>query len=242
MVIAMGQKRKLIMKSQPDYTSCGPTSLEAIYSYLGDEVELTSIIKEIKQFEDGGGTLAVILGRHALKRGYEVTLYSYNINIFDPTWFNLENSEMKERLYKRLDKKENSDKEKQVIKEYISFLDEGGELCFEDLSPYLIKDILLQDIPILTGLSATWLYRTPRENPLTSEDDADFGEPSGHFVVLYGLESSERVLVADPYRLNPISRTNYYEVEMNRLINSILLGVASYDGNLLLIKGKKCRT
>ena len=32
-------------------------------------------------------TLAVLLGCHALRRGYEATIYTFNLQVFDPTWF-----------------------------------------------------------------------------------------------------------------------------------------------------------
>ena len=40
---------------------------------------------------------------------------------------------------------------------------------------------------------------------------------------------------------NPVSGTNYYSVKTGRLFNSILLGIMTYDANLLIIKPKiKC--
>jgi hypothetical protein len=75
------------ISKQPDNTTCGPTSLHAVYSYYNDTISLEQTIGEITQFDQGGGTLAVVLGKHAIKRGYSVTIYSFNIKIFDPSWF-----------------------------------------------------------------------------------------------------------------------------------------------------------
>ena len=60
----------------------------------------------------------------------------------------------------------------------------------------------------------------------------------GHFVVLSGMDEST-VFVADPYKENPISGNNYYQVDTNRLMNSILLGIVTYDANMLIIMPKK---
>ena len=49
------------------------------------------------------------------------------------------------------------------------------------------------------------------------------------------------MIVADPYRENPISGDNLYVVRMDRLINSILLGVLTYDANLLVIYPDKTK-
>ena len=58
------------IERQPDYTTCGPTSLHALYSYYGDPIDLDTVIKETPKLP-GGGTLGVHLAVHALSRGYE---------------------------------------------------------------------------------------------------------------------------------------------------------------------------
>ena len=104
----------------------------------------------------------------------------------------------------------------------------------------LICRLLESSAPILTGLSATFLYSARREIPATDRPDDIRGEPVGHFVVLCGhLSGSDQVLVADPYRDNPLSNRRIYPVAMDRLITSILLGVLTYDGNLLVIRPRE---
>ena len=72
------------------------------------------------------------------------------------------------------------------------------------------------------------------------------GMPCGHFVVLCGYDAKKnQVAVADPFRLNPLSPhhnkndTNHYMVSVSRLLNAIMLGILSYDANLLIIHPKK---
>jgi hypothetical protein len=120
---------------------------------------------------------------------------------------------------------------------YLEFLDRGGQLRFEDLTAGLVRRYLNRGIPILTGLSATYLYRSAREKGSRMDYDDIQGEPSGHFVVLCGYDREERsVLVADPLLPNPVSETNQYVVNIDRLVCSILLGILTYDDNLLIIK------
>jgi hypothetical protein len=71
---------------QPDNSTCGPTSLHAVYKYYGDDIELKQVIAQTHKLV-GGGTLAVMLGCHALERGYHAKLFTFNLNMFDPTWF-----------------------------------------------------------------------------------------------------------------------------------------------------------
>ena len=44
--------------------------------------------------------------------------------------------------------------------------------------------------------------------------------------------------MADPYQDNPLGEDRYYQVPVGRLINSILLGIVTYDANLLIISKK----
>jgi hypothetical protein len=110
----------------------------------------------------------------------------------------------------------------------------------EDLTGNLIRRHLQQNIPLLTGLSSTYLYRERREHPLTSQPDDTAGVPGGHFVVLCGYDPHERsVLVADPFHPNPLSTDYKYEVPLDRVVCSILLGILTYDANFLVIRPRR---
>jgi hypothetical protein len=81
-----------------------------------------------------------------------------------------------------------------------------------------------------------------RDVPETNADDDVRGEPVGHFVVLTGHRRNAReILIADPHHANPLARTRYYAVQVQRLIGAILLGVMTYDANLLVIEPQRVR-
>lgn len=230
---------KLKILSQPDDTTCGPTSLHAVYNYLGLEVGLQTLISDIQSLEEGG-TLAVLLGLDALKRGFKAEVYTYNLKIFDPSWRNLSSLELIDKLERQLEYKHG--KKFRIASEgYINFLKRGGRLHFENLSMNTITNYLSREIPVLAGLSATYLYECKREFEQTSGKimyDDIRGEPTGHFVVLRGITKNNQIRVADPYLQNPISGDNYYELDPDRLINAIMLGILTYDANLLIITKK----
>lgn len=224
---------------QPDDVTCGPTSLHAVYSHLGYKIPLKKLISEIEFLEEGG-TLGVFLGIDALKRGFKATIYSYNLKIFDPTWSKLKMPELREKLV-QLHKAKHAPKLKKAIDAYIRFIDLGGTVATADLRASMFESYFKRDIPVLCGLSATYLYRSPRE--YTNENDQSVfddihGEPMGHFVVLYGLDEKKQFMVADPDGTNPMANGPYYKVDKFRLIHSILLGVMTYDGNILVIEKK----
>lgn len=224
--------------SQPNDTTCGPTSLHAVYNYYHDPISLEQVIREIIYLETGG-TLEVLLGCHALRRGYQATIYTYNLNIFDPIWFTIKKTDMVAKLEQQLAAK-GGEKLRIATEAYIEFIRLGGKIAFKDLTSSLLNGFFKRGKPVLTGLSATYLYQSSREYTGASNkaiyDDIG-GYPCGHFVILCGYDEEHKlIVVADPYAANPVSKNNYYSVKASRLINSIMLGIATHDANLLIIE------
>lgn len=230
------------MHTQLNDESCGATSLYAIYRYYGVNISLPEVMDGVER-SLSGGTLGSMLGQHALKMGFDTELYVNNVEVFDPTWFDHEGDMtlLKNKLKQQLIYK-NTSNMRQVTQGYLEFIRLGGKILFKTITVQLLKNYFEKKIPILTGLSSTYLYRCPRE--LYSEygvsiDDDIRGMPCGHFVVLCGYNDKHRlIVVADPHRANPISQDNYYEVSSSRLINAIMLGVLTNDANLLIIQPK----
>lgn len=226
------------IQPQPDDVTCGPTCLHAVYSYFGDAIPLTRIVREIWQLGEGG-TLAPFLACHALRRGYKAKLFTFDLNTFDPTWFSNPAVCLPDKLRAQMRQKGNP-KLQVVSQAYLDFLALGGELRFEDLSRALIRRILNRGVPILVGLSSTFLYRQAREIPSTNEEDDIAGLPCGHFVVLNGYNQTHKVVsVVDPYRDNPLTGEHRYDVPIDRVLCAILLGIVTYDANLLVIEPLK---
>ena len=226
----------LEMLRQPDDTTCGPTCLQAVYNFYHDHVPLEEVLGQIPRLPTGG-TLTSILARHALRRGYKATIHTYNLQVFDPTWSTLEPPQMMKKLRAR-SRYKRATKQRIATKHYLRFLEEGGQFEFEDLTTGLIRRYVEdRGIPILTGLSATYLYGTPREYGPNADFDDLRGDPAGHFVILCGYNSATReVLVADPLYPNPFATTHHYYVNIDRVLCSILLGILTYDANLLIIE------
>lgn len=231
----METRLSLDILPQPDELTCGPTCLHAVYRYYGDNLSLDQVIAEVPTLE-GGGTLGVWLACHALKRGYRVTTYTYKLQLFDPSWFLPDAPDIVERLEAQLEVKDNP-RLHTATRAYLEYFRLGGQLKLADLTPALIRRYLKKKVPILTGLSATFLYRSPREFGDNCDYDDVRGEPSGHFVVLCGYDRQTReVLIADPLMANPLGAGQKYRTQINRVINAILLGVLTYDGNLIIIE------
>jgi len=230
------QEVQLEILPQPDDTTCGPTCLQAVYRYWGDEILLSRVIDETPQLAEGG-TFASLLGCHALTRGYRARIYTFNLNVFDPTWFRPGAGPIEDKLQAQMQVKDNP-KLHLASRSYLEFLRAGGEIRMEDLTRSLIRGYLNRSIPLLAGLSSTYLYRNAREFGPKGDSDDVRGQPAGHFVVLCGYDRVEKeVLVADPYLPNPLApKNNYYIVGVDRVVCAVLLGTYTYDANLLIIQ------
>jgi hypothetical protein len=183
------------------------------------------------------------MGCHALDRGYEAHIISNNLQVFDPTWFLPGAPPLEDRLQRQMAVKP-WPKLQLASEAYLEFLRLGGTISMEELTAKLIRSFLKRSLPILTGLSATYLYGCAREHGPNCDHDDIRGVPAGHFVVLCGYDKKNRaVLVADPFRAHPFGPDHYYQVDAHRVIRAILLGVLTYDANLLIVqpRGPKMR-
>jgi hypothetical protein len=225
------------IQRQPDYTTCGPTSLHALYSYFGDDVTLPQVISEMKMHSTGG-TVSVHLGVHALRRGYEATTWVSNVNYWDPTWFERE-TDLAAKLRARFAAKgwHQSERHAAALAGVEEYLAHGGKYAWGDLTPQRIADVLAQGLPILAGTNGVYLYQCMRETESGPNDIT--GDPYGHFIVVCGYRSSDdSVSVADPLMDNPAHGSKYYRASVHRLIGAIFLGATSDDANCLVIRPK----
>jgi hypothetical protein len=210
-----------------------------VYRAYGDDIALPQVIAEVQPLPQGG-TLAVLLACHALRRGYRAIIYTYNLQIFDPTWFEHGKPipELRERLQAQLRVKRGMTHLEVATSAYMEFFDLGGVLRFRELSRRMLREHLADGHPLLVGLSATYLYGCAREAGTEALDFDDVrGHPTGHFVLLHSYDRKKRrIWVADPNAENPAFQTHHYAVGVDRLIGAIMLGVLTYDANVLLVE------
>lgn len=221
---------------QPDDVSCGPTCLQAVYAFYGTHLPLEDVISSVRSV-DHGGTLGVLLGVDALERGFPATLFTYNLDIFDPSWFTGRRRDLKMELERQREYRTDP-RLVSAIEGYIDFVDRGGEIRHRELTPDLLASMVRGGQPPITGLSATYLYGCEREvyDGKESHYDDIRGEPVGHFVVVSGVDpGTGNFRISDPSADNPLHGSGTYWVSPYRLIGAIFLGVTTYDGNVLVV-------
>jgi Peptidase C39 family len=230
------------INTQPNDETCGATCLHAIYRHYGLDISIEQVISGLR-LSLSGGTLATLVGRHALEQGFKVTVYTNNLYVVDPSWFDVHGESDGSLLSAKLEEQLKYKDDKHIVsvsESCLEYFKLGGKMCFKTLDAQLLNSFFKRNIPIMTGLSATYLYRCPREL-YTEEGVAVYddvrGTPCGHFVILCGYdEEKKHVVVADPHRENPLAHNNYYYVDIHRLINAIMLGVITSDGTLVIIE------
>ena len=221
------------IRPQPDETTCGPTCLQAVYRYWGAEEPLADVIARTERLQEGG-TFAVFLGCDALRRGYRAAIYTWNVTVFDPTWFTGD-VDIAAKLAQQSEVKRDP-RLQTVTTGYLDFLAGGGRLRFADLSLLLVRALLRFKLPIITGLSSTYLYHARREYGADDTPDDVRGRPVGHFVCIAGHDPvRRRMLVVDPYQPNPYGRSHAYWISSDRVLAAILLGIVTHDANLLIV-------
>lgn len=225
---------------QPDDVTCGPTCLQAVYAFHGMPLPLDEVIRSVRSL-DHGGTLGVLLGVDALERGCSATLFSYNLDVFDPSWFTGRERDLGEELRRQLDIREGA-RLRSTIEAYLAFVERGGEVRHRELKPDLLAHLIQTGFPPITGLSATYLYGCRREvfDGNTSRYDDERGDPVGHFVVVSGVDpTTGDFRISDPSQDNPLHGSGTYWVSPHRLIGAIFMGVTTYDGNVLVIRPRE---
>jgi hypothetical protein len=225
------------IERQPDQVSCGATCLHALYRYFGLETDLNHLVKVIPQLKTGG-THGVLLGQHALRHGFDVELITYNLHMFDPTWFQDPKINLTDKLRRQMEVKPRAGFQR-ASRHYLDFLTLGGRIVMRELNADLIRRYLKRGLPILTGLNSTYLYQEKRVIAETDVPDEFAGTPEGHFVVICGANPDRKtVRVADPYHPNAIGENPIYDIALDRVLNAILLGIVTYDANLVILHPK----
>jgi hypothetical protein len=90
---------------------------------------------------ESSGTLAVFLAQHALRQGFDATIYTYNLTVFDPSWFDPPVDDLSARLMAQAREKPDP-KLRLATEAYLEFLRLGGEICYEELTPDLVRGFL----------------------------------------------------------------------------------------------------
>lgn len=218
---------------QPDDTTCGPSCLAQVAASFGVQASVPDLVAGLTRLQHGG-TLGVFLALRAMDLGFRAAVYPMGLKVFDPTWWDLDPAALVERLHRRRAAVSTAI-DREVIDAWIRFIEQGGAVRFEELTPGLMCAIINRGHPIICGLNVTWLYRESREQDDGRPDDIG-GEQVGHFVTIAGYGASGANFdIRDPHWEAPFGVDGHYRVDVHRLIHAILIGDRTRDAVLVEI-------
>ncbi len=229
---------------QPTETTCGAAALHSVYRHWGLELPIARVIREVEHFPEGG-TWTVHLGRDALARGLSARIYTCDLQLFDPSWFAEGADDLAANLRRSIESGARSTRQDEQLLAYLEFLERGGEVRMEELGTDLVSRYVRAGVPVIAGLSSTWLYRSARERWEGERPIADplRGTPTGHFVVVHGVDPHRRLFsIADPYLHRPFPGRRDYQVPIRRFFNAVMLGVVTSDAKLLVLRPRRSAT
>jgi len=195
---------------QPTNASCGHTALAILLSHYGETTVPEDIINDcpVNLDEKGKelGSVSQELATLLLQKDFNVTLTTFDFQVIDLSWSNLDQSQILARLeaikdirnVKSLGKIES----KRYAVSYIEFLKAGGELKIQPVPRSEMLRNMLKKGPIFLNVSSHPLYNEGRlsyGNLREATPDDTNGYITTHSVVLYGCDSNGNFLLADPW-------------------------------------------
>jgi hypothetical protein len=208
-----------------------------VYRHWKLEVPVQRLVREVCHLPEGG-TFAVYLAQDALRRGFRARIYTCDLQLFDPSWFRPGSPPIQEKLKAQMMAGVLGERLITQAQAYMDFLDQGGEVVMREPATTLVARLVRRQIPVIAGLSCTWLYRSSRERWAGEKAiPADIaGTPTGHFVVVHGVDPVKRRLsIADPFLHRPFPGQHYYDIPIRRFFNALMLGIVTNDAKLIEI-------
>lgn len=221
------KKLRVEIEPQPTIVACGPTCLHAVYRYFGREISIATIVDEVNH-KVVEGCFDGALGVHAICAGLSARIASVNLRVLDPSWF--VGHGIREALVAAGNKTSELSLKNAALA-YAAFVNAGGELALGGITFESIVNSISRSIPVIVGLSSTFLYRSRRSSITDGEETS-----VGHFVVVTGVDVKQRMVsIADPLSENPAGLGAYYDLPWDQLLSCICLGALTNDGAALIV-------
>ncbi len=195
---------------QPTNTTCSPTALSMLLSYYDHDVSVDDISANVPQVKnekgDDFGTINQQMATWCKSLGFDVVLYTADVQVIDQSWSKLSSMEVIERLEARktgLKVPSLGDLwDTAYCQAYIEFIQYGGKLRIVNAITSNLLYELLEKGPVLPCLSFSTLYGKGRISNSgekeTKPDDVN-GKAWNHSVIIYGNDEQGNFLVADPF-------------------------------------------
>lgn len=178
------------------------------------------------------------IAKYFIDQGFNTTIHTSDIQIFDPSWKKYSNKQLIDHLMKRQTDVKHPTYDQEafnvIFDGYISFLKFGGQIAFPLIDEkYLVE--LLQKGPIYTIVSYQFLNQSPKA--VFDKDKDEFtndsikGNVGTHAVILAGYKDNQ-FLIIDPDKKFGGKRW----FSSSHLIASFYLAQTDYDNLLITLE------
>jgi len=209
--------------------TCGSSSLQQVLAYYGVKLGLDEILKDIKKYKYG--TFMPYLGLYAKRLGFMPKIVTYDVKVFDPTWFGLLVGQIIKKLETRSREMDVPHVYRSECKAFVRYLKAGGAIEFDFIKKGRIIKELERKRPVIVDVCSTILHRKERKNRVKDKYSDTSGEPMYHAVVVSGHEKGKFIIV-DPSK----KRGGIKQVDQDFLI---MTAHAASNNMLILKKGEK---
>ncbi|MCD6590922.1 MAG: hypothetical protein J7K72_03030 [Candidatus Aenigmarchaeota archaeon] len=216
-----------VPRHRQPYMQCAPTCLAEVMEYFTrKKYDIKELIEETKTIYKGMDWI-FLLGLSALKRGFKTKVITSSTEIFDPSWINLNNKKLLNKIERRIKFLSSIKRKDKYITEWNLyplktaklFIENGGELVFSIITKELIKHFLKNRIPVIAPVNENIFFGIKR----TTEDDeySDIrGFTHGHYIVISGF-SRDEFIITDSDRVSDYLK-GVLKRKMDHVICSIL--------------------
>jgi ABC-type bacteriocin/lantibiotic exporter with double-glycine peptidase domain len=220
---------------------CVQASASQILSHYGITKSIDEVKKEVPVYiSSDGKPLGSSLGHIAtyfIQLGFTTTLHTVDIEIFDPSWKNLDNSAVIQKLKERRKYLRHARYEEAaldlVVSGYVLFLEKGGKITFPIVDEAYLYT-LLQKGPIYTILSYNFLNQVSKyafNSDVKPIQDSIMGIPTTHAVVISGYKQGKFEITDPDYEFGGKKL-----LEAGQVIGAFYLAETDFDPLLITLE------
>lgn len=228
---------------QSTNNNCSQTALSMLLNYYGLNKSPKDIMSEIPVTKDekgnDWGTITQQLASWCISLGFKVKMYSFDIQILDLSWKDLDETELLNKLHSILGVRDvpalGKEWSKEYVQSYIEFIKAGGSLTIKDYPTIELLEKLLAKAPIFASVNFNVMYGYGRrKNVGLRESIEDFkeGKLTNHSIVISGYKAGE-FQVYDPWE-----KPGIHKINSERIIAAITAAQIEADNLLFQIENK----
>jgi hypothetical protein len=230
---------------QEEAADCAQAAAAQILAFYDVHKTVGDIKSEVGVGKDASGkpvgSSVGHLAAYLIGLGFEVTMHTSDIQVFDRSWIDLDVQELIQNIRRRTPQVQHPRYEADLITEvcegFIVFLEKGGKMDFSVVDEAYLHSLLEQG-PIYTVINYQFMFDAPKGQYSKGQDrfitETIKGQPNTHAIVISGYKEG-KFSVIDPDK--PVEESERW-VDASRLVGAYYLADMDIDSILLTLTPK----